>query len=184
MNPAPTSQQWTLLRRMRAAGCPIDYRYLILPSRPLTLVNHPLLHKNGGATNVFRTDGQTWMVLYVEMSVASTVQIGALRLRAHWLAGEATLVEPCLQHAENYCLPLYSGGKHWSIPSQSVLNSWKRRKGILSRGLYHKGYILARGTDFLATSRAQYIDMDVCIADWLGHEMVFPVVLVNGQVAL
>jgi len=136
VNPAPTFQQWTLLRRMRAAGCPIDYRYLTLPSRPLTVVSHPLPLANGGATNVFRRDGQTWMALHVEMSVASTVRIGALRLRAHWLVGEASLVEPCLQHDKNYCLALYPEGKHWSISSQSVLNRWSRSKGILSRGVY------------------------------------------------
>lgn len=184
MNPAPTFQQWTILRRMRAAGCPIDYRDLTVPSRPLTVVSHPLPLANGGASNVSRRDGETWIALYVEMSVASTVQIGALRLRAHWLVGEASLVEPCLQHDEKYCLPLYSGGEHWSKSSQSVLNRWNRSKGILSRGEHYNGYILARGTDFLATSRAQYLDIEVCIDDWLGHEMVFPLVLVNGRVAL
>lgn len=179
MNPSPTSKQWALLRRMRANGCPIDYRNLAMPSHPLAVVNHPLALQDGGASNLFRGGGHVWIVLRLDISVTSTIGIGDLRLRAHWFAGEAALVKPCPEHPESYCLPLNPGGQHWSFSSDQVLNRWNRTKGILPRRAHCKGYILARGADFLATSRAEYLDIEICIDDWLGNEMVFPVSLVN-----
>jgi hypothetical protein len=178
---APTFAQWALLRRMRAAGCPISYSHLTLPSRPLAAVSHPVQLAQAGTSNVFMMDGQSWIVLFVEISVSAKIGIGYLRLRAHWLEGAAELIKPCSEHAEYYCLPLRPGGGHVSFSSERVLNSWGAKKGILDRGIFVKGYLLAKGTDFLATSRASELDVEICIDDWLGQEMVFPVTLVNRR---
>lgn len=180
MNPTPTFQQRALLRRMRAAGCPLDNRNLTAPSLPLAIVNHPMPLAGGGVSNVFFRDGQVWIVLNVEMSIARKVEIGGLHLRAHWLAEEAALVKPCPEHQGSYCVPACPGGEHWSPPHRT-LNSWTERREQLLPGWPLKGHILAKGTGFLATNQAENLDIDVCIEDWLGREMVFPVVLVDGR---
>jgi hypothetical protein len=58
-----------------------------------------------------------------------------------------------------------------------VLNRWN--PGSLPRGDRVKGYILAEGTDFLANTRSELLDAQVCCDDGMGKEMVFPIKLVN-----
>jgi hypothetical protein len=181
MMPAPSFAQWALLRRMRAAGCPIAYTHLTLPSRPLAAVSHPVKLTGLGTSNVFVANGQAWIVLWVNLNVSAKIGIGPLRLRAHWLHGPAELVKPCSQHAELYCLPLGPGGGHVGFSSEHVMNSWGAKTGILDRGVFVKRFLLAKGTDSLASCHAPELDIEICIDDWLGQEMVFPVTIVNRR---
>jgi hypothetical protein len=65
-----------------------------------------------------------------------------------------------------------------------MLNGWSKGNRLLSRGDYVTGYVLAKGPDFLLTSPAIYLDALVCINDWMGKEMAFPVVMANRVVPL
>jgi hypothetical protein len=175
----PTFAQWKLLYRMQAVGCPIDSRHLSLPQRPLAVVNHPSDLGNANGSNVFRRLDYTWLALYLEINVSSRVRIGALHLRAHWLSGKPTLVGTCVEHPDSYCMPLQPEGNHFTFSRLQVLNPWIKPGSVLARGLHVKKYVLLKGADFQAIDDPEYLDAQFSIDDWMGNEMVFPLVVVN-----
>lgn len=143
------------------------------------MVNWPLNRGNLHAGNVYPKAGCTWLVLNLAICVFSDVSLKSLRLRAHWLDGEASLVSRCPIHKDGFCATLTEGETHFRMEPQLTLNYLVRRGTVLERGTRLQRFVLAKGPEFLAEDAAEYLDAQICLEDWTGQEMVFPVVLFN-----
>ena len=179
MKPAPTSQQWAMLYRMQAANCPINCGNLSLPSGPIEVVNWPSKLMRTGGSNLFVRQDRSWLAFYLKMRVLREVNLESLRVRAHWLGGDLSLVGRCPNHEESFCLPLNSEGQHVVFAPWAVLNRFILRRDVLRPGTRLEGYLLASGPGFQAKGAAEYLDAQICLDDLLGHEMAFPVTVVN-----
>jgi hypothetical protein len=179
MKPAPTAQQWALLHRMQAGGCPIDFGNLNRPSGPIEVVNRPSTLGNVDGSNLFVRQGRSWLALYLKLHVIREVNLESLRVQAHWLGGGLSLLGTCPDHKGRFCLPLNTQGQHVGFDSSRGLNSFLLRHDVLRPGTRLEGYLLAVGPDFPARGAAEYLDAQICLDTFTGQEMAFPVVVVN-----
>jgi hypothetical protein len=179
MKPALTFQQWGTLYRMQAAGCLIDSGNLSLPSGPIEVVNLPSTLGNTHGSNLFVRQGGSWLALNLKIRALSDVNLRSLRVRAHWLGGELSLIGTCPDHKRKYCLPLNAQGQHVAFEISGVLNDRILQWPQVERGHQLSGYLLAQGPDFRAKGAAEYLDAQICLDDPMGREMVFPIVVVN-----
>jgi hypothetical protein len=164
---------------MQMAGCPLDFRQLRLPTQPLTVANGGLSQNIFGGSNVMLREGKAWLALYLSIRIFGEVNIGSLRVRAHWLGGEASLVSRCPDHNDYYCLPVEPGGAHLTAASNKTLNLWVEERRQLGRGTRLSGFLLAEGQDCLTWEAGEYLEAQLCFDDWTGKKMVFPIVVVN-----
>ena len=179
MKPAPTFQEWSMLHRVQAAGCPIDCGNLSLPSRPIEVVNQPSTLTNAKGSNLLVRQGRSWLALYLKMHVFREVNLASLRVRAHGIGSDLSLVGGCPDHEQKFCLPLNPEGQHVGFPPSAVLNHLVLRRDVSRPGIRLEGELLAQGPDFRAKGAAEYLDAQICLDDSMGREMVFPIVVVN-----
>jgi hypothetical protein len=112
------AEQWLVLHRLRAAGCPIEYEHFKTPCRPVRIDSVGAI--NG--TNIFTGADRTYIAIPVDVFAPAEIAITQLRLDAYWMQGESSWIRPCAEHPDNHCFPVGVDGNHLRFSSRQVLH--------------------------------------------------------------
>lgn len=131
---APSPQQWQLLHRLQAAGCPVDLAHVPPPDHPLRVICTAKAR-----TNVLPVRDGIGIILPLRIVAAVAITITGFRLDADWLSAPVAWVEPCAEHRGKYCLT-DTAKRHLSLAK--VLNQRTLYSGRLKRGEFLQGCLV------------------------------------------
>jgi hypothetical protein len=171
---APSPEQWQLLRRLQAAGCPLDLAHLPPPDYPLRVISL----NSGLPTNVFPLAGGAGagIALSLRIVASASITIAGFRLQAEWLAPPLSWVERCPEHPRSYCL--LTEGNHTSFDAATTIHSRKLHSGRLQTGKYIQGFLVGT-TGAALLSPAIELKATLWIEDVFGAEYPYAVTLNN-----
>ena len=170
-------KQWQILRRLEAAGCPVDIERLPQASYPLRV----LTERSPWGTDIFPLPHGTGIAFRLNIIVTASLTICQLHLRADWLGGEVSWLNPCLDHSRCYCFHECTYGTDIRFSFDEVLNERMSRWQALSRGCHLRGFLIGMARDVLPSTMGAKLEARVVIEDLLGEEYPFLVKISNSK---
>jgi len=174
------AEQWVVLHRIRAAGCPIEYEHFNTPCRPVRIDAVGVI--NG--TNIFAGADRTHIAIPIHVIASEETPITQLRLKAYWMQGEISWVRPCAEHPEHHCLPVCVDGKHVLFNSKQVLHERMSPRLVLPRYARWEGFLLAQLPGALPSGLGEELEVVISVEDLSGREYAFPNTLLNREVKI
>ena len=170
-------EQWQILRRLGAAGCPVDHEHLPQASYPLRVFTEDSIW----GTNIFPLPRGTGIAFRLNIIVTVSFTICQIRLRADWLKGGISWLGSCRDHFRHYCFHECSYGPDIRFCSDEVLNSRMGRWEALKRGMGLHGFLVGTFPDILPSTAEAKLEATVVIEDLFGEEYPFPVEINNSK---
>ncbi|MFZ3211619.1 MAG: hypothetical protein WA188_08895 [Terriglobales bacterium] len=170
-------EQWQILRRLEAAGCPVDCERLPQGSYPLRV----LTERSRWGTDIFPLPQGTGIALRLNIIVTASLTICQLHLRADWLGGEISWFKPCVDHFRRYCFHECAYGTDIRFSFDEVLNERMSRWQALSRGSHLRGFLIGAAPDVLASTMGAELEARLVIEDLFGEEYPFLVKISNSK---
>lgn len=125
-------EQWEILHRLEAAGCPLDLKHLPRGTYPLRVFTEV----SPWGTDIFPLTNGTGIAFRLCMIATASVTICKLRLQADWLKAEPSWSVPCRDHRIKYCFHDCSYGRNIQFNFDQVLNYHLERWEGLKRGAW------------------------------------------------
>ncbi len=172
-------EQWETLRRLEAAGCPLDLEHLPQGTYPLRVFTEV----SPWGTDIFPLANGTGIAFRLCMIATASVTICKLRLQAAWLKAEPSWSVRCRNHCDKYCFHDCSYGPNIQFHFDQVLNYHLLRWESLKRGAWWRGFLVGTVPGKLSGAAAAKLRATIVIEDLLG-EYPFPVLLDNNKVII
>jgi hypothetical protein len=186
-------RQLQIIRRLQVVGCPLDYEYLSSrPTYPLRVVTEA----SDWGTNLFSMPGGTGLLLPLRIVASVRITISRFDLRAEWLKTPITWASCCRQHSRYlqwfYCLHGTSSGDI-QVTWERTLNHRTGENllaavfpgipdgGVLKRYTEIKGTLVGAFPYMLPATVGAKLEATLYIADLMGEEYPYPVVIENTQ---
>lgn len=170
MPKTPSPQQWQVIERLAASGCPLDLIHLPPPNRPVRVINTPSELR----TNVFASDVGVALVLVLRIVASEPITICGLRIEAGWLKAPLRAVTTCDRHQRKSCIPI--NGTHLSFESAKLLNRFGFTSAALKRHESLAGLFVAISDGLLPTEAN--LRAVLWVQDILGSEYPYSLNLV------
>jgi hypothetical protein len=170
-------EQWETLRRLEAAGCPLDLEHLPRATYPLRVFTGV----SPWGTDIFPLANGTGIAFRICMIATASVTICKLQLQADWLKDDPSWSVPCRDHWQNYCFHDCSYGSHIQIYSGRVLNHRILRWESLKRGGSMRGFLVGTVPGTLSGAVEGKLRATIVIQDIFGEQYPFPLLLDNNK---
>jgi len=169
----PNSRELRVIRRLRSAGCPVDYEHLPKPPCPLRNVMKTTIQ--GG--NLVPTAGGYVIAFGIKALACTALSICRFELRADWFTQQVSWLRPCEQHGRKICFHARTSKRH--DPQFSSGNLLTSRTWLLKRGDYLAGVLFGALHESLPPTLPENLEVTVHVEDLAGYEYSFPVLLEN-----
>ena len=164
------SKDWQLLRRLSAAGCPVNLADFDYPLRAIVA--------KWETTNVYQLPTGVGIALPLHIVAADPITIAEFRLEAGWLESPIKW----LRRSADGAYHLQARSAVLNFRAEQVLNHRTWSSGGLKRGAFWHGILLGV-TGSLASDDAT-LEATLVIVDALGVEYPFPVKINNSPAAM
>lgn len=165
--------QWQLLKRLDAAGCPISWRQFETPCDPIRLIQEP----PALGTELFAVaENVTLLAVRLKIVASRPFAIKGLALRADWLVGSLTWL--LTEHAIG-CFPERSGGEI-RFAAAGLLNMRIIRGLTLKAGEVVSGYV-AGFADWAIPASDETLAATLVIKDQFDRGYPYDLNLMNSQ---
>jgi hypothetical protein len=172
------AEQWETLRRLEAAGCPLDLEHLPRGSYPLRVFTEV----SPWGTDVFPLANGTGIAFRLCMIATASITICKLQLQANWLKDdELSWSTPCRDHGQNHCFHNCIYGPRIRFQSDEVLNRRLVRWEILKRSDYLRGFWVGTFPGTLNDVAEAKLPATVVIEDLFGEQYPFSILLDNSK---
>jgi hypothetical protein len=169
-----TPHEYHLLRRLDAAGCPVNLDRLAQPCHPLQIIQEPAAL----GRELFPLGDQTGLAFRVRITASVPFSISGIVFQTDWAPGEITWLDFCNQHRA-YCFHGYRNGDV-RIASHRVLNPKFDSYLRLKAGEWVSGY-MALTLNEVVPPRHKTPKATLLICDQFDNRYPYDFVFENSQ---
>lgn len=171
-----TPQEYHLLRRLDAVGCPVNWNELAEPCCPLRLIHEPGIL----GTELFPMKSGTGLAFRVDITASVEFSIRSIRLQAKWLRGGIAWLDQCATHERCHCFHgCFDGDVRFS--AGGVVNRRFCQWPIMRRGESVRGQMAFILSEVVSPSVGSRLPATLWFEDRFGTSYPYDLTFENSQ---